>query len=47
MTCVEGLPMRQVALRLGISYHSVRKQCDAFRALTQAPTPRPTKESAA
>lgn len=47
LTCIEGLPMRQVALRLGISYHSVRKQCDAFRALTQTPSQRPAMEASA
>jgi|GEM_PF-6036821 len=47
LTSVEGLPMRQVAQRLGISYHNVRKHCDAFRALTQAPGQRPTREASA
>ncbi|UYV12469.1 MAG: hypothetical protein NCW75_14365 [Phycisphaera sp.] len=47
LTSIEGLPMRQVALRLGISYHSVRKQCDAFRALTQTPGLRPAAETLA
>ncbi len=47
LTCIEGLPMRQVASRLGISYHSVRKQCDAFRALTQTPRQRPVLEASA
>ncbi len=47
LTTIEGLPMRQVALRLGISYHSVRKQCDAFRALSQAAATRPGPEAVA
>lgn len=47
LTCVEGLPMRQVAQRLGISYHCVRKHCDAFRALTQPPDHRPAVEASA
>jgi len=33
LTAIEGLPMRQVAQRLGISYHNVRKHRDAFHAM--------------
>ena len=36
LTAIEGLPMRQVALRLGISYHNVRKQRGAFLAMVES-----------
>ena len=36
LTIIEGLPVRQAALRLGLSYYSVRKRREAFLALAAA-----------
>ncbi|MGD1914635.1 MAG: sigma factor-like helix-turn-helix DNA-binding protein [Phycisphaerales bacterium] len=33
LSAIEGIPMRQIAQRLGISYHNVRKHRDAFKAM--------------
>lgn len=47
LKAIEGVPMRQIAQRLGVSYHTVRKHYDAFRALIEAAGPRSTPGSAA
>jgi DNA-directed RNA polymerase specialized sigma24 family protein len=41
LKAIEGLSLRQVAQRLGVSYHTVRKQYDAFRALIDASSKAP------
>ncbi|MEQ9096212.1 hypothetical protein AY599_08585 [Leptolyngbya valderiana BDU 20041] len=47
LKAIEGLPMRQIAQRLGVSYHTVRKHYDAFRALIEAAGSRSKPGSAA
>lgn len=47
LKAIEGLPMRQIAQRLGVSYHTVRKHYDAFRALIEAAGSRTSPGSAA
>lgn len=47
LKAIEGLPMRQIAQRLGVSYHTVRKHYDAFRALIEAASSRRSPGSAA
>lgn len=47
LKAIEGVPMRQIAQRLGVSYHTVRKHYDAFRALIEAAGTRSTPGSAA
>lgn len=36
LTIIEGMPVRQAALRLGASYYSVRKHREAFLAMAAA-----------
>lgn len=47
LKAIEGLPMRLIAQRLGVSYHTVRKHYDAFRALIEAAGSRPSPGSTA